>query len=443
MRIRPHGIHGAASIPDATPAKTHDHRRLLMFDSAYTLEAIRHKQLEESVTSRDLGGFFEQVWTVHPFASLLTSAQWGDKYGRPVWTRIAPRHVFVEGKIGRFKWLAWLLPINFVLAQVDILLALIRLVRVERVAVIRTGDPFLLGLYALLIARVTRLPVLLRLAGNYESIRQSTGRPLMPRVFRWLTVERAVERFVLKRVDLIAAGNEENARYVRSMGIPADRVTLFRPGNLVAAVHFSDPSTRARADADLSRIGLSSETFILCVSRLERVKLPDHAIRVLDGIRARGAVSKLVMVGDGSMRAELEALCSHLGITEFVVFAGERSQEWLARVIPRAAVVLSPLTGRALIEVALGAAPVVAYDLDWQGELIRTGETGRLVAGNDVNAMAQHTYELLQQPDVSQALGRRLRATAIEMMDPNRLNKHERLQYLRLIERRHADRAVS
>jgi glycosyltransferase involved in cell wall biosynthesis len=86
-----------------------------------------------------------------------------------------------------------------------------------------------------------------------------------------------------------------------------------------------------------------------------------------------------------------------------------------------------------LTEAALGAAPVVAYDIDWQGEMILDGETGRLVQHGDLRAMAEATAELLADPARAADLGRRLRELARTMLDPQALDDHEREQYARLI----------
>src|SRR5687768_9636398 len=75
-------------------------KRLLVLDSSYSLEAIRQKRLEPSVLCRDLDGYFDEVFTVHPFATLVTSDAWAPKYGVPIATRLSPRHVFIEGKMG-------------------------------------------------------------------------------------------------------------------------------------------------------------------------------------------------------------------------------------------------------------------------------------------------------------------------------------------------------
>src|SRR4051794_34192098 len=80
-------------------------RKLLVLDLAYTLEQVQQRGQARQILYRDLGGFFDHVWSVHPFATLLTSDGWGRRYGRPEIFELAPRHTVIEGKVGRFSWL--------------------------------------------------------------------------------------------------------------------------------------------------------------------------------------------------------------------------------------------------------------------------------------------------------------------------------------------------
>lgn len=408
-------------------------RRLLVLDTSYTLQAIRANKLEASVTCRDLGGFFDEVWTVHPFASLLTTPDWSPTSGPPVETRLAPRHLFVEGKVGRFKALSGMAPLNFFIAQAAMLGYLLSLVKRRQISVVRAGDPLLMGLYGWFVARAAGIPLLVRVNGNNERIRQQAGRPIYPRFFRSAAVERAIEQFVLSRSDLVAAVNEDNRQFAIRSGASPERCTIFPYGNLVAPVHFLEPASRPDGRPLLRELGLGERPFLLCVGRLESIKMPDHAVRALAEVRRAGMDADLLMVGGGSQREGLSLLAQELGIAAHVVFAGERDQEWLSRVIPLAGVVLSPLTGRALSEVALAGAPTVAYDLDWQRELVRDGETGRLTPARDVANFANAALQLLRDRALARRLGSALRTLALDRLDPQRLDVHERQQYSRLL----------
>src|SRR6188508_3112290 len=95
-------------------------KKLLVLDTSYSLEDIMKRGIINSVTCRDISGYFKKVWTVHPFATLVTSPAWLSKYGTPVYHEINSKHVFIEGKIGRYKWLRRLSPLNFIFSQIHI-----------------------------------------------------------------------------------------------------------------------------------------------------------------------------------------------------------------------------------------------------------------------------------------------------------------------------------
>ncbi len=70
-------------------------------------------------------------------------------------------------------------------------------------------------------------------------------------------------------------------------------------------------------------------------------------------------IVKLFLAGDGELREELTALAKALGVADRLVFGGNQDQHALAQLNAHCALVLSPLTGRALSESALGGAPLV------------------------------------------------------------------------------------
>ena len=99
-----------------------------------------------------------------------------------------------------------------------------------------------------------------------------------------------------------------------------------------------------------------------------------------------------------------------------------------------AAVVLSPHTGRALSEAALAGARIVAYDIDWQGEMIESGVTGELVQHKDWMQMADAADKILKDPAYAKNIGDAVRVRALVMMDPDLLDEHERITYSTLLD---------
>ncbi len=410
-------------------------RKLLVLDSSYALEAIRARDLEDSVTCRDLDGFFEHVWTVHPFATLVTSEGWASRYGQPEFHSLAPAHTFIEGKIGRFHKLRWLPALNFLIGQIGIFITLARLIRKERISAVRAGDILYLGLFGLALSRMCGLPLVVRVGGNNDKVYETTGQPMQRRLFVSRKIEKQVERFVLERADLVAGANQDNLNFALANGARPKFSTLFRYGNLIDRRHFAAPVERAGGRALLGELRVEPHRFLLYIGRLESVKHPEDVVRVLAEVRKRGHDVKAILTGDGQSRVALAELARELGVEDQVVFAGNRDQEWLAQIIPLAAAVVSPHTGRALAECALGAAPIVAYEIDWQGELIEAGVTGELVPHLAWQEMADAVERFLANPAYARAMGDSVRQRALEMMDPTLLNQHEREQYVALLDR--------
>jgi glycosyltransferase involved in cell wall biosynthesis len=415
---------------------------LLVLDASYTLEMIRERGIENSVLCRDLDGFFRHVWSVHPFATLLTSERWTPRYGRPVSHQLAPRHSFIEGKVGRFESLKRLFALNFALSQIDLLTGLWRLVRRERICVIRAGDPLYLGLLGWMLARLTGAAFVIRVNGNNDKIRQTTGQRIFPRLFPSIAAEKRVERFTLRRADLVFAPNEDNAAFAVANGAEASGVAMINFGTLLAAEHFADPSLRPAPGRYLAEIGVEPGNFIICIGRLIAPKFPDHVVRVLAGVRTVRPGIKAVFVGDGPMRADLEKLAAELGVADAVIFAGNRNQDFLSRVLPHAAVVVSPSTGRALSEAALAAVPIVAYDTDWQKDMIETEVTGILVPYRDHEAMTAAAVRFLEDSAFAAAMAAAVRKRALIMLDPAAGADAERTCYRKLLNPHYERRAA-
>jgi glycosyltransferase involved in cell wall biosynthesis len=378
---------------------------LLVLDASYTLEMIKERGMENSVTCRDLDGFFRHVWSVHPFASLLTSESWSPRFGKPVWHDMGPRHTFIEGKVGRFGWLSFLFPVNFLIGQIGLFLSLWALIRREDIRVIRVGDPLYLGLFGLALKAVTGVPMLIRINGNNDKVRENTGRAMYPRFFRTAAVEKKVERFVLPRADMIAAPNQDNVDFAVAGGANPAYTTIFRYGNLLAPEHQQPPAERGTDRTLFDRLGIEPSKFLLCIGRLEPVKFPDDAVRILGQAVQAGHDVKLFFAGDGDMRADLLALGKELGVGDRIVFGGNQNQKSLSQLNAHTACVISPLTGRALSEAALGGAPIAAYDLDWQSDLVETGKTGELVPFRDIDAFGAAVCRLLGDKEYARKMG--------------------------------------
>jgi len=144
-------------------------------------------------------------------------------------------------------------------------------------------------------------------------------------------------------------------------------------------------------------------------------------------VRRRGDV-KLVIVGDGELRHDLERLAERLEVSERVVFAGIRKDvPNLMRLFDVFALPSlwegQPIT---VVEAMAAGTPVVATDVGGNAEILRHGEFGVLVPPRDENALAEAIGALLSDPARAGALGRKAASHAArELTSASMVKKYE------------------
>ena len=148
----------------------------------------------------------------------------------------------------------------------------------------------------------------------------------------------------------------------------------------------------------------------LYAGRLVPIKRVDLLLRALARARAAGAALRLVVLGDGELRPDLERLARELGVAGAVAFLGYRED-----VLPHlAAADLAVLTSAnegtpvALIEAAAAARPLVGTRVGGVADVVAP-EAGRLVESGDEEGLAVALAELAGDPGLRRAMGLRAR----------------------------------
>ena len=162
--------------------------------------------------------------------------------------KLNDRHTHIEGKIGRFKQLAWFPALNFILAQSGLIWLLLKLIK-QIIEIIRAEDPYFNGMLGLIISTIRKLPLVTGVWGNPDVIRENTGKLLSSR-FKWLWLEKSVERFVLRRSTVVLTQNYDNLEFVLRQGVAKDKTAITRIGSAIDSVHFVDPKKRDSGRAD-------------------------------------------------------------------------------------------------------------------------------------------------------------------------------------------------
>lgn len=151
------------------------------------------------------------------------------------------------------------------------------------------------------------------------------------------------------------------------------------------------PSDRLAARAEF---GLPREAFIIgCIGRLERVKGQDVLIRTLERLDRR---CHLVLAGDGSERAALEAIVKRCNLVDRVTFLGQVNSP--ERLYPAFDLFCLPSRAegfpRSLIEAQACGIPVVATDVGGSREAV-CPSTGSLAPSESEDELAAALSQML------------------------------------------------
>jgi sugar transferase (PEP-CTERM/EpsH1 system associated) len=220
--------------------------------------------------------------------------------------------------------------------------------------------------------------------------------------YQWL--RRAYAPFVHHHVAL----SSELAGYLEhKVGIPPRRISQICNG--VDSVHFHPAERRAPIEG----CSFNDATFFVVgtVGRMQTVKAQPvlarafvHALKLQPALRER---LRLVMVGDGPLRAEAQAVLHDAGVAQFAWLPGERAdvpdvmRGLDCFVLPSLAEGIS----NTILEAMACGLPVLATDVGGNAELVDHPVTGELVPAGNVEAMADGLIRMAANPARSATMG--------------------------------------
>lgn len=187
------------------------------------------------------------------------------------------------------------------------------------------------------------------------------------------------------------------------------------------------------------RYRLSSSDFVLLfVSSLDR----SHARKGLDTLldtlaEINDHALKLIIVGDGDMRAEYEKYARQKKLQERVYFAGRVPQNELPAHYAACDVVCIPSRppeafGLALAQGMAMAKPVIGSDIPGVRTLV--GECGVLIPPGDRRALVESILRLRDDPALRRQLGERARARILERYTWHRVGERLLALYRQVLE---------
>jgi D-inositol-3-phosphate glycosyltransferase len=225
------------------------------------------------------------------------------------------------------------------------------------------------------------------------------------------------KKVISKANRIIAATLAEKSQLEFLYKAPSSKISVIPPG--VDTRHFYPiPKDEAK---EVVGVPEDSHT-ILFVGRIEPLKGIDKLIQAISIIQNNGELRccphNLVIIGGEpnakpeDMNAEmsrLQDMVEDLGIENFVIFLGKQDQQLLPYYYSASEIVVMPSHYESFGMVALEAmacgTPVVASQVGGLAFLVRDGETGFVVPGNDVQMLAKRLVELIKDKDLRNKLG--------------------------------------
>jgi sugar transferase (PEP-CTERM/EpsH1 system associated) len=192
--------------------------------------------------------------------------------------------------------------------------------------------------------------------------------------------------------------------------VPAEKLRVVPNGIHVERFHSFSEERRRHVQAEL-RLAATTQ-LVGSVGRLNRVKDQHSMVEAFVRLRSEGFDAALLLLGDGSKRAELQAQIAAHGLSDRVFLLGDRDDvaEWLPAFDVFALSSISEGYSIALLEACASALPIVATRVGGTPEIVGDDVNGLLVAASDPAAFAAALRRMLADPERAHAMGRAGRA---------------------------------
>ncbi len=233
----------------------------------------------------------------------------------------------------------------------------------------------------------------------------------------------------------VAVSKDLDEYLAHAIGVPARRRSLIANG--VDTQTFAPPPYGTAQAVPGCPFVPGKHWMIGTVGRLQTVKnqplLARAFVRLIQQHPEAVERLRLVVVGEGPLRSEVEATLARAGLQHLAWLAGERTD--VSAILPmlNCFVLPSQTEGSSctLLEAMSCGLPVVATAVGGTPDLITSGQTGELVLPNDVALMEQAIWRYACKSELALNHGRAARQKALKNFEMNAMTQ----QYQALFER--------
>jgi len=218
---------------------------------------------------------------------------------------------------------------------------------------------------------------------------------------------------------IVAISNATREFLIKKEKISIDKIQVIYNGIDVSRFYIENPGV-------LQKEGL----VIGCVGRLSKEKGQKHLLRACRFIKNKDW--RLILVGDGPMREELENLAKLLGIENQVVFTGSVSdvRPYLAQMDVFVLPSISEGLSLAVLEAACSGRFVIATNVGGVPEIIDSKENGFLFKPKNIEQLVTHLNWVDDNREDAIRMAEKLQDFVCDKFDINKtISEYERLYY--------------
>ncbi|MGI9260603.1 MAG: glycosyltransferase, partial [Woeseiaceae bacterium] len=206
---------------------------------------------------------------------------------------------------------------------------------------------------------------------------------------------RRVLRWAYRRADTVVCISDDQAPILREFGVSEDKLVTIPNGVNVERIR---SLANAPPQVDLA---VENSPFVVGMGRLSPQKGFDYLIRSHAEVLGRGTEHRLVLMGTGPDKGELQTLAADLAVSDSVIFLGYQKNPYSILLQASVYCLSSRFEGRPLVlaEAALLGVPMIATDCPTgPRELLADGQYGDLVEPESVDALANALQQHFRSP---------------------------------------------
>jgi glycosyltransferase involved in cell wall biosynthesis len=254
---------------------------------------------------------------------------------------------------------------------------------------VHASTPGPVGLLGLAIAKILQIPFY----GTYHTafpqyVSELTGDEDLAEIMWKLMI------LFYSQMDLIYVPSGDTGKQLVEKGIPESKICLYPRGIDIQRFHPDKRNGFWKGDYKLSDQGLK----LLYVGRISKEKNLGMLVEAFKKIERQVPDARLILVGDGPYRKEMENKLNGFR----VLFTGELTGERLARAYASSDLFVFPSAtdtfGNVILEAQASGIPVIVTDKGGPRQNIIEEQTGFIVPADDPQALSEVVIELSDNP---------------------------------------------